>query len=114
MRLAHPFLALCMLMLPANSAAEGELPIAHLMFRDFIVTLMSSEEGPLYTVSAKDGSSVATEIDDQELQSRYPELHRNLKSAIAAPDSNSFIWAGNSLPGPRDAASSAIRFSGSE
>jgi hypothetical protein len=114
MRLAYLLLGLGMLTLPITSTAEGELPIAHLMFRDYIVTIMSSDEGPLYTVVAKDGSSVATKIKDKALLSRYPDLHRNLKSAVADPGSNSFIWAGNSLPTPRDPAISVIEFSASE
>ena len=114
MRLALISLLLCMPMLSASSIAGAGLPIALFEFSDYIVTVTPSEDGPLYNVSTGDGTSVDTELSEEELLTRYPELHENLESSAANSDSRSFARPRNNVAVMRDIPISVTRFSDSE
>jgi len=81
---------------PANPAEEGEAPsIVHLAFRDHIVSIAASPDGPRYSVRAKSGALLGEDLSEQQLLAAHPELHTLIRGAVAGDDSGSFVWAGS-------------------
>ncbi len=62
-------------------AGAEPLVFTHLETREHKLTLLMGEEGPLYTVSKKEGEVLAERIDDATLGRDYPELHRMVHRA---------------------------------
>ena len=73
---------------PGSSSREDPLlpVIGHLELRDHLVTILSSTNGPVYTITTKDGRSVAVQLGMNELQARFPDLHERIKTSVAAGD----------------------------
>lgn len=74
--------------------SEGE-PNAPLLFgyetRDHQLWMHHGTEADLYTVKAKDGSVLATEIDAATLVRDYPSLHELVSGAVDGIDSGPLI-----------------------
>jgi hypothetical protein len=70
---------------------DNQLPvIGHLEFRDQMVTIFSGSNGPLYTVTAKDGQRLAAQLGERELHARFPDLYQNMKTSMAGNDARRF------------------------
>ena len=62
---------------------KGRPVIGTLKTRNETITIMSGSDGPLYTVTDKNGSVVFRELTPKELQARNPQIHRYIEGAIA-------------------------------
>jgi len=68
--------------------------IVHLKMRSEVVSIMSGYEGPVYTVTTKDGGILGKHLSEQELQVRLPNIYYFLKTSFADDEKGSVIWAG--------------------
>jgi len=74
---------------------EDKLPvIVYLETRTEVVSIMSGYEGPVYTVTTKDGRILGKHLSEQELQVKLPNIYYFLKTSYADDDKGSAIWAG--------------------
>ena len=55
----------------------------HLSISDYDVAVELSETGPLYTVTAKCGTELDANLDDEQLHEKYPSLYDQVKTATA-------------------------------
>jgi len=73
---------------------EDNLPvIVSLKTRNEVVSIMSGYEGPVYTVTTRDGRIVGKNLSENELQVKLPNIYHFLKTSYA-DDEGSVIWAG--------------------
>jgi len=71
----------------SGQATITALPIVgHLELRDKNITILAGPDGPLYTVSSKDGKVLDRGLDAQEMQAKYPVLYEKLKTGTAGND----------------------------
>ena len=68
--------------------------IVYLEMRNEIVTIMSGYEGPVYSVTTKDGRILGEHLSEQELQVKLPNIYHFLKTSYADDEKGSAIWAG--------------------
>jgi hypothetical protein len=84
---------------PASVKTENpknELPvIIHLEKRNEVVTIISGQEGLLYTVSTKNGRILGQNLSEQELQTKLPDIYHSLKKSYAGCNQSSEIWSGD-------------------
>ena len=74
---------------------EDNLPvIIYLETRNEVVSIMSGYEGPVYTVTTKDGRIIGKNLSENELQVKLPEIYHFLKTSYADDEKGSVIWAG--------------------
>jgi hypothetical protein len=80
----------------ADSPDDEALAIAHLAFRDQIVTISSSPQGLRYSVRSTSGTLISEDLTEEQLLATHPKLHSHIRSSYASDESGSFIWAGRS------------------
>jgi len=80
----------------ADSPDDEALAIAHLAFRDHIVTITSSPQGLRYSVRSTSGTLLSENLTEDQLLAAHPKLHSHIRSSYASDESGSFIWAGRS------------------
>jgi len=68
--------------------------IVYLEMRNEVVTIMSGYEGPIYSVTTKDGRILGKHLSEQELQVKLPNIYHFLKTSYADDEKGSAIWAG--------------------
>ena len=68
--------------------------IVYLETRNEVVAIMSGYEGPVYTVTTRDGRILGKYLSEQELQVKLPNIYHFLKTSYADDDKGSAIWAG--------------------
>jgi len=74
---------------------EDSLPvIVSLGTRNEVVSIMSGYQGPVYTVTTKDGRILGKHLTEQELQVKLPNIYHFLKTSYANDEKGSAIWAG--------------------
>ena len=74
---------------------EDKLPvIVSLETRNEVVSIMSGYEGPVYTVTIKDGRILGKNLSEQELQVKLPNIYHFLKTSYADGEKGSAICAG--------------------
>jgi hypothetical protein len=74
---------------------ESKLPvIVYLETRNEVVSIMSGYEGPVYTVTTKDGRILGEHLSEHELQVELPNIYHFLKTSYADGEKGSVIWAG--------------------
>ncbi len=72
---------------------DNELPvIIHLEKRNEVVTIISGQEGLLYTVSTKDGRILGEHLTEQELQAKLPDIYNLLKKSYAGGNKSDVFW----------------------
>jgi len=75
---------------------ENKLPvIIHLEKRNEVITIMSGQEGLLYTVRTKDGRMLGQYLSEQELQAKLPDIYHFLKKSYADDKQSSVFWGGD-------------------
>ena len=75
---------------------DNELPvIIHLEKRNEVVTIISGQEGLLYTVSTKDGRMLGEHLTEQELQANLPDIYNSMKKSYAGGNQSGEIWIGH-------------------
>ena len=75
---------------------EKEFPvIVHLEKRNEVVTIMSGQEGLLYTVSTKDGRVLGQNLTRQQLQAKLPDIYNSLKKSYAGGNKKDVFWGGD-------------------
>jgi hypothetical protein len=75
---------------------ENELPvIIHLEKRNEVVTIISGQEGLLYTVSTKDGRVLGEHLTERELRAKLPDIYNSLKRSYAGGNKNDVFWGGD-------------------
>ena len=98
--LGIPCFAALLLAIPvsthADPAEDEALSIAHLAFRDQIVTIASSPEGLRYTVRTTSGTLLGEDLTEDQLLAAHPKLHSHIRSSYASDESGNIIWAGQS------------------
>jgi hypothetical protein len=57
--------------------------IGYLKTRDKVITIPVGTAGPLYTVTSKDGKTLAVDLPPSGLAARFPELNGVLNEGIA-------------------------------
>ncbi len=87
--LSFSFLAVSFVFLTGCGGPSGneefvQPPVGVLDTGDFLLTLHSSPEGPLYTLE-KDGELIARELSRSEFVAQFPELKEQI----------GVLWAGN-------------------
>ena len=88
-------LALAVLLFTHASVADDETPaIVHLEFRDHLVTIRSSPQGPLYSVRTRSGEMLDENLSEEQLLAAHPKLSMRIRSGHAGDESGSYIWAG--------------------
>jgi hypothetical protein len=80
----------------AALADDEAVSIVHLAFRDHIITINSSSQGPRYSVRTISGTILGEDLTDEQLLAAHPKLHSHIRSSYANDESGSFIWAGRS------------------
>ena len=80
----------------ADSADDEALAIVHLAFRDHIVTITASPQGPRYSVRTTSGTLLSEDLTEDQLLAAHPKLHSHIRSSYASDESGGFIWAGRS------------------
>jgi hypothetical protein len=80
----------------ADSADDEALAIVHLAFRDHIVTITASPQGPRYSVRTTSGTLLSEDLTEDRLLAAHPKLHSHIRSSYASDQSGGFIWAGRS------------------
>jgi hypothetical protein len=80
----------------ADSADDEALAIAHLAFRDHIVTISSSPRGLRYSVRTTSGTLLSVDLTEDQLLAAHPKLHSHIRSSYASDETGTFIWAGRS------------------
>jgi hypothetical protein len=55
---------------------------------------MSGYEGPVYTVTTRDGGILGKDLSERELQVKLPDIYHFLKTSYADDGKGSAIWAG--------------------
>ncbi|MFB0551959.1 MAG: hypothetical protein ACETWQ_01490 [Phycisphaerae bacterium] len=74
---------------------EDNLPvIVSLETRNEVVSIMSGYEGPVYTVTTRDGRILGKQLSEQELQVKLPDIYHFVKTSYADGEKGSAIWAG--------------------
>lgn len=68
--------------------------IVSLETRNEVVSIMSGYEGPVYTVTTRDGEILGEQLSGQELQVKLPNIYHFLKTSYADGEKGSMIWAG--------------------
>ena len=81
---------------PADSAEDGGLAVVQLAFRDYIVTISSTSQGPRYSVRTPSGTLLSENLSADQLLAAHPKLHSDIHSSYASDESGSLIWAGRS------------------
>ena len=104
-----PFAALLLALSTSThaDAPDDEAPaIAHLAFRDHIVTITSSPQGLRYSVRTTSGTLLSEDLTEDQLLAAHPKLHSHIRSSVASDVSGSFLWAGRgeNLSGPTEDA----------
>jgi hypothetical protein len=75
--------------------AEDKLPvIVSLETRNEVVSIMSGYEGPVYTVTTREGEMLGKHLSEQELQVKLPNIYHFVKTSYADDEKGSAIWAG--------------------
>ena len=77
-------------------ADDDALSIVHLAFRDHVVTITASPQGPRYSVRTSSGTPLGENLTDEQLLAAHPKLHSHIHSSYASYEPGSFIWAGRS------------------
>ena len=70
---------------PTEEKEFVQPPVGVLDTGDYLVTLHSSPEGPLYTLDDKEGNTIARELSRTEFAAQFPELVEEIGG----------LWAGN-------------------
>ncbi len=75
---------------------DERLAITHLVMRDRVITINSTSNGLLYSVSTKDGAVLDANLSESQLQAKYPDVYDNVRPAIASEEAteNVIPWAG--------------------
>ena len=94
----------------ADSADDEALSIVELAFRDHIVTIASSPQGPLYSVRTTSGKTLSEKLPEDQLLAAHPKLYSHIRSSYASDGSGSFIWAGRDESLIEPAADTATDF----
>jgi hypothetical protein len=94
----------------ADSADDDVLSIVQLAFRDHIVTIASSPQGPRYSVRTASGKVLSENLTEDQLLAAHPKLHSHIRSSYASDESGSFIWAGRDESLIEPAADTATGF----
>ena len=68
--------------------------IVSLETRNEVVSIMSGYEGPVYTVTTRDGRILGKNLSENELQVKLPNIYRFLKTSYADGEKGRAIWAG--------------------
>jgi hypothetical protein len=73
--------------IPSAGLADEDLAIVHLPDWDQTLTVTPSEDGPLYTVTQKEGTVLDSGLGERELREKYPDLYARaqLNGVGAAP-----------------------------
>ncbi len=84
--------------LPIQIARAGDdgVSIVHLAFRDHIVTISSSPQGPLFSIRMTSGALVDENLTEEQLLAGHPELYAQIRTSYASDEAGNFIWAGSS------------------
>jgi hypothetical protein len=79
--------------IPTSASAEEQPLIAHLMLRDHLVSISQDATGEIvYSITNENGELLDMNLNEEQLQARYPEIHEEIRPAIATPeDSDSML-----------------------
>ncbi|KAB8332673.1 hypothetical protein SD80_019095 [Scytonema tolypothrichoides VB-61278] len=80
----------------AGTRAEEHPPLSNLVMRDRIITIKNSPNGLSYTVRTQDGTVLDAQLNEAQLQAKYPEVYDTVRPAIANSEKTggSMIWGG--------------------
>lgn len=68
----------------SSNSAGAQSTITRLVLRNYEIEISKSANGEtLYDVSSLDGQEVDTDLNEGQMQARYPEIYDHLRPAIA-------------------------------
>lgn len=67
--------------------AQGVV-IGYIESRDRIVTIARGPKGSVYTVKSKDGKVLDAKLSDKEFETKYPDIHKQIKEGLAGNDAS--------------------------
>jgi hypothetical protein len=70
--------------------------MGYLHTRDKIIAISRGENGTVYTIKTKDGKTLATNINEKDLQAKYPDIYRQVREGRAANDAS--IYKNSRVP----------------
>lgn len=79
----------------AGNPEDKHPVIVSLETRNEVVSIMSGYEGPVYTITTRDGRILGKHLNEQELQVKLPNIYHFVKTSYADDDKGGTIWAGS-------------------
>jgi hypothetical protein len=76
-------------------STEKSNVIGYLQSRDKVVTIIRGEKGTIYTVKTKDGKTLAENLNEKDLETKYPVIFNQVKYGLAGNDARLY---GSSVP----------------
>jgi hypothetical protein len=74
---------------------EEPVTITRLVMRERVVTITSGQNGPRYSVFAKDGAVLAAALNEAQLAEQHPDVYEQVRPSVAGEATPSAaIWAG--------------------
>jgi hypothetical protein len=77
-----------------KSSTESNV-IGYLQNRDKVVTIIRGSKGTEYTVKTKDGKTLAENLNEKDLETKYPVIFNQVKYGLAGNDARLY---GSSVP----------------
>ncbi len=76
----------------SSNSALAQTTIARLVLRNYEIEISKRADGEvLYDVSSLDGQEVAVDLNEEQMQAKYPEVYDHIRPAVASeaqsPDS---------------------------
>jgi hypothetical protein len=89
------FLAFSVFSATATRASEHQ-PLTTLIMRDRVITIHNDSKGLSYTVRTQDGTVLDAQLNEAQLQAKYPDVYDTVRPAIANSEKTggSMIWGG--------------------
>jgi hypothetical protein len=69
-----------------KATAEKSNVMGYLQSRDKIVTIITGPKGTVYTVKTKDGKTLAMDLNEKDLETKYPAIFHQVKYGLAGND----------------------------
>jgi hypothetical protein len=69
-----------------TATAEKSNVIGYLQTRDKVITIIQGSKGTVYTVKTKAGKTLAANLNEKDLETKYPGIFNQVKHGLAGND----------------------------
>jgi hypothetical protein len=96
MSVATFFILVLSVFFTTATRAEEHQPLTSLVMRDRVITIHNGSNGLSYTVRTQDGAVLDAQLNEAQLQAKYPDVYDTVRPAIANSEKTggSMIWGG--------------------